>query len=115
MNLTVLLIVIAPVPFMAPVPFITWIVLATCWCTWVYPFIFRAPHNRKRRGGGHVGRRVWQRLGTDAQMTRNDVQFMNYRKFSADATLSFDTRLPCRKRRPGRRSRSGNTPCACVF
>jgi hypothetical protein len=34
------------------------------------------------------------RLGTDAQMTRNDVQFVNYRKFSADTTLSFDTPAP---------------------
>jgi protein-S-isoprenylcysteine O-methyltransferase Ste14 len=45
---------IAPVPFIAslsfitPVPFITWIVLTTCWCAWAYPFIFRAPHNQKR-------------------------------------------------------------------
>jgi hypothetical protein len=34
------------------------------------------------------------RLGTDTQTTRNDVQFVNYRKFSADATLSFDTPAP---------------------
>jgi hypothetical protein len=34
------------------------------------------------------------RLGTAGQMTRNDVQFVNYRKFSADATLSFDTPAP---------------------
>jgi protein-S-isoprenylcysteine O-methyltransferase Ste14 len=24
------------------------IVLATCWCAWAYPFIFRAPHHQKR-------------------------------------------------------------------
>ena len=34
------------------------------------------------------------RLGTAGQTTRNDVQFVNYRKFSADATLSFDTPPP---------------------
>jgi hypothetical protein len=34
------------------------------------------------------------RLGTGQQTTRNDVQFVNYRKFSADATLSFDTPAP---------------------
>lgn len=30
------------------------------------------------------------RLGTEGQFARNDVQFVNYRKFSADASLSFD-------------------------
>jgi len=34
------------------------------------------------------------RLGTDGQVTRNDVQFVNYRKFSADASLSFDMPAP---------------------
>jgi len=34
------------------------------------------------------------RLTTAIQATRNDVQFVNYQKFSADATLSFDTPAP---------------------
>jgi protein-S-isoprenylcysteine O-methyltransferase Ste14 len=27
---------------------IGWIALSVCWLTWLYPFLFRAPHNQKR-------------------------------------------------------------------
>jgi len=27
---------------------IAWVVLTACWFAWLYPFVFRAPHNQKR-------------------------------------------------------------------
>src|SRR3954452_4269324 len=27
---------------------ISWVALMVCWFAWLYPFIFRAPHNQKR-------------------------------------------------------------------